>query len=85
MTEKRFTILNMGLDGNFIKDTGKIMMIDDVVRLLNMLHEENNNCKEIMSNMAERLLKYEKENEQLKKELRNLRRLANEVYMEGSE
>ena len=27
----------------------------------------------------------EKENEQLKKELKNLRRLANELYMKGSE
>ena len=35
--------------------------------------------------VEEELQKMKKENEQLKGELRNLRRLANEIYMEGSE
>ena len=37
------------------------------------------------NDVVELLNIYKKENEQLKSELRNLRRLANELYMEGSE
>ena len=35
MTAKRFTIVNMGLDGQYIKENGKIMEIGRVVDLLN--------------------------------------------------
>ena len=46
MTEnKRFTIVNMGLDGQLIKDTGKIMTVEDVVDLLNSLSDENEQLK----------------------------------------
>lgn len=53
MAEKRFTIVNMGLDGQFIKDTGKIMIVEDVVDLLNAQHEEielwKGNCLDAIS------------------------------------
>ena len=35
MTEKRFTIVNMGLDGRLIKEDGKIIELERVVDLLN--------------------------------------------------
>ena len=35
MTGKRFSIVNMGLDGQYIKENGKIMAIERVVDLLN--------------------------------------------------
>ena len=35
MTEKQYTIVNMGLDGQYIKENGKIMTIERVVDLLN--------------------------------------------------
>ena len=38
-----------------------------------------------LSICEKRLIELEKENEQLKGELRNLRRLANEIYMEKTE
>ena len=40
---------------------------------------------EIVEDIMELLNSLAEENEQLKGELRNLRRLANEIYMEGSE
>lgn len=67
MTEKRFTLHNRGLQGQFIKDTGKIMMIDDVVELLNMLHEEVGDTNLANEILQERVEHYRKENEQLKK------------------
>lgn len=44
MTGKRFSIVNMGLDGQYIKENGKIMAIERVVDLLNeneQLRKEN--------------------------------------------
>ena len=35
MAEKQYTIVNMGLDGQYIKENGKIMTIEEVVELLN--------------------------------------------------
>lgn len=46
MTEK-FTILNMGLNGQFIKEDGKIMEIGRVVNLLN----ENEQLKELIKRL----------------------------------
>ena len=40
MTDK-FAICNMGLNGSFIKENGKIMDIERVVDLLNELSDEN--------------------------------------------
>lgn len=50
MTEKRFTILNMGLDGKFIKEDEKIMEIDRIVNLLN----ENEQLKERIKELETR-------------------------------
>lgn len=95
MTEKRFTIA----DYNQFYDNGKLMTTVEVGELLNALHEENltlrvqlNLCSDQRNEFHRRVRenvnrvgKLEKENEQLKQQLKNLRRLANEVYMEGSE
>ena len=44
MTDK-FAICNMGLNGSFIKENGKIIDIERVVDLLNELSEENEKLK----------------------------------------
>ena len=44
MTDK-FTICNMGLNGSFIKENGKIIEIERVVDLLNELSDENEQLK----------------------------------------
>lgn len=63
MTEKkRFTIVNMGLDGQYIKENGKIMTIERVVDLLN----ENEQLKSGIEEL-------ENENEILKGKLWNCR------------
>ena len=79
MTDK-FAICNMGLNGSFIKENGKIMDIERVVDLLNELSDENEqlrkendmlSCelsvsanKEISRNC--RIIELEEENKQLK-------------------
>lgn len=45
MTDK-FAICNMGLNGSFIKENGKIIEIERVVDLLNELSEENEQLKQ---------------------------------------
>ena len=45
MTDK-FAICNMGLNGSFIKENGKIMEIERVVDLLNELSDENEELKQ---------------------------------------
>ena len=52
MTEK-FTICNMGLNGSFIKENGKIIEIERVVDLLNELHEENQELKQELHKIYE--------------------------------
>ena len=49
------------------------------------LEEELAYYKSKCASLEEGMFNLERENEQLKTELRNLRRLANELYMEGSE
>ena len=44
MTDK-FAICNMGLNGSFIKENGKIIEIERVVDLLNCLNDENEQLK----------------------------------------
>ena len=87
MTEKRFTINT--IDGSIdLRDNGKVMTYKETVDLLNMLHEENTNLKfelDLCKNPLYSRRKLEEENEQLKQELKNLRKLVNEMYMEGSE
>lgn len=52
MTEK-FAICNMGLNGSFIKENGKIMDIERVVDLLNELSEENEKLKQALREQLE--------------------------------
>lgn len=55
MTEKQYTIVNMGLDGQYIKENGKIMTIERVVDLLN----ENEQLKEEIKGLNDVLARYE--------------------------
>ena len=61
MIEKQYTIVNMGLDGQYIKENGKIMTIERVVDLLN----ENEQYK-ILTNELKR------QNKKLKARLNDL-------------
>ena len=52
MTDK-FAICNMGLNGSFIKENGKIMDIERVVDLLNELSEANEQLKQVLREQLE--------------------------------
>ena len=88
MTEKkRFTIVNMGLDGRFIKEDGKIMEIDRVVDLLNeneqlknFIQHQYDEHKRIVNNYVDKVKEVEKETEQLKQTMKEVAELlSNEV------
>ena len=61
MTEKRFTIFNMGLDGRLIKEDGKIIELEWVVYLLN----ENEQLKNKIDVLEDDNETYHKSLEQL--------------------
>ena len=65
MTEK-FTIRNMGLNGSFIKENGKIIEIERVVDLLNEQHEQIERLKDNFRALDEVKCELAEENEQLK-------------------
>ena len=46
MTEKRFWILNVLTKNSGIKDGDKLLSFDEVIDLLNELHEENQSLKQ---------------------------------------
>ena len=101
MTEKRYYAHKHLLQENKVHDKicHNFMSLDETVEHMNnqywkykQLKEENEQSKIFLEALKEELSlanrdndALEKENEQLKSELRNLRRLANELYMEGSE
>lgn len=58
MTDK-FAICNMGLNGSFIKENGKIMEIERVVDLLNNLHEENERLKKYNNKLMKQPLLFD--------------------------
>ena len=58
MTDK-FAICNMGLNGSFIKENGKIMEIERVVDLLNKLHEENERLKKYNNKLMKQPLLFD--------------------------
>lgn len=66
MTDK-FTICNIGLNGSFIKENGKIIEIERVVDLLNEQHEQIERLKENFRALDEVKCELADENEQLKK------------------
>lgn len=72
MTDK-FAICNMGLNGSFIKENGKIMDIERVVDLLNEQHEQIERLKGNFKALDEVKCELADENEQLKKELKRCR------------
>lgn len=74
------------------KSFPKNLTVNETVELLNMLHEENTEfrtalkeLREIGDYQAHRINELDKENMKLEEQLRNLRRLVNIEYMEGSE
>ena len=100
MTEKRFTqnMTHYGTSQNYVtgindnQTNRELVDIADVVGLLNMLHEENTELRtalkelqEIGDYQADRIAELDNENIKLEDQLKNLRRLANEVYMEQNE
>ena len=68
MTDK-FAICNMGLNGSFIKENGKIMDIERVVDLLNEQYEQIERLKGNFKALDEVKCELADENEQLKREL----------------
>ena len=76
MTEKRFKVYKViGSFGEWsVEDT-----IDDKVVFGSIMHKYE------ADRLCDKLNELYEENEQLKGELRNLQRLTNEIYMEGSE
>ena len=67
MTDK-FTICNIGLNGSFIKENGKIMEIERVVDLLNEQHEQIERLKSNFKALDEVKCELADENEELKTE-----------------
>ena len=65
MTDK-FAICNMGLNGSFIKENGKIMDIERVVDLLNEQHEQIERLKGNFRALDEVKCELADENEKLK-------------------
>ena len=65
MTDK-FTICNIGLNGSFIKENGKIMEIERVVDLLNEQHEQIERLKGNFRALDEVKCELADENEKLK-------------------
>ncbi|MBQ7927736.1 MAG: hypothetical protein IJ287_03185 [Methanobrevibacter sp.] len=45
---KRFKSINCGLQGQYIKDNGNVLTIDDVVNRLNELNDENQDLWKII-------------------------------------
>lgn len=70
MTEKRFT----HKDKSLYIDDDYFCELEDGDEITELLNRQQYTVETVW-----------KENEQLKKELRNLRRLANEIYMEKTE
>ena len=68
MTDK-FAICNMGLNGSFIKENGKIMDIERVVDLLNEQYEQIERLKGNFKALDEVKCELADENEQLKGEV----------------
>ena len=65
MTDK-FAIYNMGLNGSFIKENGKIIEIERVVDLLNEQHEQIERLKDNFRALDEVKCELADENEELK-------------------
>ena len=72
MTDK-FAICNMGLNGSFIKENGKIIEIERVVDLLNEQHEQIERLKDNFRALDEVKCELAEENEQLKFENNELK------------
>jgi SMC interacting uncharacterized protein involved in chromosome segregation len=78
MTEKRFVGGSYGFYDRYKEDRFLWSEWEYIINIMNNLDEKARERSKALS-------KLQKENEDLKEQLRNLRRLANEAYMEGSE
>lgn len=59
MTEnKRFKSINCGLQGQYIKDNGNVLTIDDVVNRLNELNDENQELRILVNSLKEQNNKF---------------------------
>lgn len=67
MTIKRFKSINCGLQGQYIKDDGVVLTIDEVVELLNELHEENEDRFNEQMHLQKQLHNTQKELEPIRK------------------
>ena len=82
MTDK-FAICNMGLNGSFIKENGKIIEIERVVDLLNEQHEQIERLKWNFKALDEVKCELADENEELKKRNEYLKKRCNEYWEEA--
>ena len=82
MTDK-FAICNMGLNGRFIKENGKIMEIERVVDLLNEQHEQIERLKENFRALDEVKCELAEENKQLKQRNEFLKKRCDEYWEEA--
>lgn len=82
MTDK-FTICNIGLNGSFIKENGKIIEIERVVDLLNEQHEQIERLKWNFKALDEVKCELADENEELKKRNEFLKKRCEEYWEEA--
>lgn len=82
MTDK-FTICNIGLNGSFIKENGKIIEIERVVDLLNEQHEQIERLKGNFRALEEVKCELADENEELKQRNEFLKKRCNEYWEEA--
>ena len=52
MTEKRFTIHNRGLQGQFIKESGEFLTVDMACEMLNDFYEENEELNGLLTEIV---------------------------------
>ena len=88
MTTKRFTYkrkfdIELGV-GQVLLDKGKEMTYDEVVDLLNELHEENEQLRHDATILIQSNQDYRKENEQLKEQLMDCEKFRHTVFQEIS-
>lgn len=77
MTDK-FTICNMGLNGSFIKENGKIIEIERVVDLLNDLNDENKELHKVIEENEKMIQSIYEELTKLRHIKENLRKIKNQ-------
>ena len=89
MTEnKRFKSINCGLQGQYIKDNGNVLTIDDVVNRLNELNDENIELhiqNDFLKDENRHMKTVLNENMGLKKLLRKISNPNGEIWLDNGE